>query len=175
MPPHPATPDYLRLSDDALLAQCRLETFRASGPGGQHRNKADTAVRLRHTPTGLSAGAVESRSQHRNRVRALARLRETIALALRRPLTLDGYRPPATLAVILPTAGRRRLGPRHRDYWRGVQALLDLFVATGCSLSETAERLGLSSGALARFFRADPHLLRAVNQLRGERGLRPLR
>jgi len=61
--------------DDALLAQCRVETFRAGGPGGQHQNTTDSAVRLVHLPTGVRAIARDARSQHRNRALALARLR----------------------------------------------------------------------------------------------------
>ena len=59
--------------DEALLAQCDLDRFRASGPGGQKRNKTDSAVRLRHRPSGLVGEANESRSQHENRARALRR------------------------------------------------------------------------------------------------------
>jgi ribosome-associated protein len=61
--------------DDALLAQCRVETFRAGGPGGQHQNTTESAVRLVHLPTGVRAIARDERSQHRNRVLALGRLR----------------------------------------------------------------------------------------------------
>jgi len=64
--------------DDALLAECRLETFRAGGPGGQHQNTTDSGVRLTHLPTGISVTARESRSQHRNRKAALARLRSAL-------------------------------------------------------------------------------------------------
>ena len=64
--------------DEALLAECRVETFRAGGPGGQHQNKTESGVRLVHLPTGVRVLAREERSQHRNRVRALQRLREKL-------------------------------------------------------------------------------------------------
>jgi protein subunit release factor B len=70
--------DHELPDDDALLAECRVETFRAGGPGGQHQNKTETGIRLTHLPTGISATARESRSQHRNRKTALARLRAAI-------------------------------------------------------------------------------------------------
>lgn len=73
-------PDGYRIpeEDDVLLAECRVETFRAGGPGGQHQNKTESAVRLTHLPTGISVSARESRGQHRNRKRALARLRAAL-------------------------------------------------------------------------------------------------
>ena len=52
----------------------RWETMRASGPGGQHINRTESAVRVTHLPTGVQAIAMEERSQHRNRKLALARL-----------------------------------------------------------------------------------------------------
>ena len=52
----------------------RIETFKASGPGGQHRNKRQTAVRIRHLSTGITAIATEHRSQARNKDLALKRL-----------------------------------------------------------------------------------------------------
>ena len=177
-----AVPDYLALSDEELLAQCRLDRFRASGPGGQKRNKTDSAVRLRHKPTGLTAQAVESRSQHQNRSKALQRLRETIALELRRPVELEEYHPPPALQAILPSGAatdavpkQQRVGRRHRDYWPGVQAFFDLFVAVDGSMAETAERIGVSTGRLSRLMTRDPHLLRAANRIRKIQGLRPLR
>ena len=67
--------DWGRLTDAELIAQCDVDTYRASGPGGQKRNKTSSAVRLRHEPTGLIAIAEESRSQHENKAKAVKRLR----------------------------------------------------------------------------------------------------
>jgi protein subunit release factor A len=69
-------------SPEKLLAECDVTTFRASGPGGQHRNKRESAVRLKHRPTGIVVVATERRSQHQNRAVALERL--AIRLARRK-------------------------------------------------------------------------------------------
>ena len=65
-------------TDDSLLAQCRVDTFRAGGPGGQHQNTTESGVRLTHLPTGIVVTAREERSQHRNRVVALERLKKLL-------------------------------------------------------------------------------------------------
>jgi len=57
----------------------KVETMRASGPGGQHVNRTESAVRLTHVPTGLQASASEERSQHANRRLAFARLQSKLA------------------------------------------------------------------------------------------------
>ena len=62
-------------SDEELLAQCEMETYRSSGPGGQNVNRRETAVRLRHLPSGIVVTCQEERYQLRNRRIALAKLR----------------------------------------------------------------------------------------------------
>ncbi len=66
------------LPDDALLRECTEEFFIAGGPGGQHRNKTESAVRLTHHPTGTVVTATERRSQGQNRGWALERLRKKL-------------------------------------------------------------------------------------------------
>ena len=98
-----------------------------------------------------------------------------IALRVRRPIDLDHYTPPEALAAVLTRAKSKRIGKNHVDYPRGVQALLDLFVAVDAAVGEAAERAGVSTGALSRFLQSDPDLFARCNELRAERGLRPLR
>ncbi len=66
------------LTDDALLLECDESFFIASGPGGQHRNKTETGVRLHHRPSQVTVTATERRSQLQNRGEALERLRATL-------------------------------------------------------------------------------------------------
>lgn len=166
--------DPLALTDAELLAECDRETLRASGPGGQHRNKTESAVRLRHRETGVVAQASERRSQHENRTRALERLRANIALGVRRPVDLATYVPPPELLAILPTA-RQRVRGRNPAFWPGARALLDLLAAEGWSVAPVAACLGLSTGQLSRLILGEPELARAVNAQRAAHGLAPLR
>lgn len=77
----PRVPD----TDDALLAECEVDTFRSGGKGGQHANKTESAVRLRHRPTGLVVTSQQERSQHRNKQIALEELRRRIEALNHRP------------------------------------------------------------------------------------------
>lgn len=74
------------LDPEAVLAECEMEFVRAGGPGGQHRNRRETGVRLVHAPTGLVVMATERRSQAANRRLALERLVERLE-KLRKPRT----------------------------------------------------------------------------------------
>ncbi|CAL1414143.1 unnamed protein product [Linum trigynum] len=173
---------YLELTDEELMRQCEMATYKASGPGGQHRNKRESAVRLKHLPTGIIAQAVEDRSQHKNRASALKRLRTLLALKVRNAVELDGYSPPPELLQILPSKSTiktpvsgSQIGPNNPKFAMGMQALLDLIVAVEGSVSEAAKLLGLSTGALSRLILSDDSLRLAVNEFRNSKGMKPLK
>lgn len=78
-------PYRLPSSDEDLLAECEVDTFRAGGPGGQHQNMTDSGVRLRHRPTGLTVSCRSERSQLQNKRTCLRRLRARIERLLAPP------------------------------------------------------------------------------------------
>jgi hypothetical protein len=169
--------DYLLASDDALIAQCEVDRYRASGPGGQHRNKTESAVRLRHKLSGLSAIGEDSRSQAENKMHAVRRLRSAIALEAREPVALDRYAPSRRLAALV-AGGTAPLGAKTRltgEYWAAIAELLDLLVAGDLEIGATAQRLGITTGALSKLLLHDEQVGRAVNDLRRSRQMRPLR
>jgi len=64
--------------DDKLLSECKVETFRSGGKGGQHANKTDSAVRLTHLKSGIKAICEKERSQYLNKIKCLKILRKKI-------------------------------------------------------------------------------------------------
>lgn len=165
----------LALDDERLLAQCAVDCYRASGPGGQKRNKTSSAVRLRHLPTGLDARSEEDRSQHVNKAKAMRRLRTTIALRLRSPAVLDGYEPTAKLRSYIDGAGRLRVNAKNEDFPLVVVEVLDLLAAALMRVSDAAGKLGISTAHLAAFLTSDAALQTEVNRMRAGAGFKPLR
>lgn len=72
--------DEIPPATQVLDADVRVDTFRAGGPGGQHQNTTDSAVRVVHIPTGLKAIARDGKSQHQNRKLAMRRLSELLEM-----------------------------------------------------------------------------------------------
>jgi hypothetical protein len=168
MPVHPAA-----LNDEELLSQCDWLTTRRSGPGGQHRNKVETAVVLTHRPTGIKAEANERRSQAQNRTMALFRLRVAIAEQVRQPVAVN--QEPSELWQ--PRAKGRKLtvSSEHVDFPSLLAEALDRVVAREFDLSLSAEELCVSTTQLARFLQQSPERWRWINEQRQSRNLRPLR
>ena len=87
-------------ADAELLQECVIETFRSSGPGGQHVNKTESAVRLRHLPSGVVVTSREERSQHRNKALCLKKLRERVEQL--------NYRPTRRVPTRVPKSAKNR-------------------------------------------------------------------
>jgi protein subunit release factor B len=87
-------------SDEELLRECEVDTFRSSGPGGQHVNKTESAVRLKHLPSGVVVTSQQERSQHRNKAICLEKLRSSIARL--------NYRPPKRVPTRIPRSAKNR-------------------------------------------------------------------
>jgi RF-1 domain len=167
------------LSDSQLLAQCAVDTYRASGPGGQKRNKTSSAVRLRHLPSGLIVIAEESRSQHENRARALRRLRQALFLEIRDELPADRLAPEALAQHEdyrdARSDGRLHLGRKDPRFWPAVGVVLDVLCAVEARVSDAARVLGISTGNLIDFLESDPKVWQQANGLRARFGQKPLR
>ena len=168
MTAHPATID-----EDTLLKQCQMSRRRDSGPGGQHRNKVETAVVYQHVPTGIRGEATERRSQAANREQALFRLRVNLALQVRQ----DGGQ------ECLPSnrwrnrvRGRKiEINPAHTDFPALLSEALDVIAAFDWDAKAAAETLAISSTQLIRLLKLEPRALTLLNQHRAERDLHPYR
>jgi hypothetical protein len=163
-----AEPHPVEQSDAQLLAECTVQRLRRSGPGGQHRNKVETAVRICHLPTGLTAEASERRSQAANGRRALSRLRLRLALGVRRP---DGDLPSQRWKRRLQ--GRRIcVSRKHGDFSALLAEALDVLHAVEFDFAAATSRLSCSTSQLTRFLKMEPQALAMVNRERDRRGLR---
>ncbi len=90
----------LPASDEDLLRECEVDTFRSSGPGGQHVNKTESAVRIRHIPSGVVVTSQQERSQHQNKSLCLQKLRERIEKL--------NYRPAKRVPTHVPRSAKNR-------------------------------------------------------------------
>jgi protein subunit release factor B len=109
----------LALDDDRLLGECEVTRFIGPGPGGQHRNKTESAVRLHHPFTGVTVTATERRSQHQNLGAAVERLRAQLTTLTHVPKRRRATRPTRG-AVQRRLEAKRRLKSKkadRRDGW----------------------------------------------------------
>lgn len=165
---HPAS-----IESEQLLKQCEVRRQKRSGPGGQHRNKVETAIVLRHEPTGIQAEASERRSQAENQKTALFRLRIHLALEVRLPWPAD--RAPSELWQARCAHGRIAVSDSHADFPAVLAEALDAAAACEFDLKQAGERLGCTTSQLVKLFKQEPRALPFVNRERQTRDLRPLR
>ncbi len=100
---------HLPESDDILLSECKVETFRSGGKGGQHTNKTESAVRLTHMKSGIQVTCQDERSQYLNKMKCIKELRSRIEK--------KNYVPPKRIRT-KPTRGsieRRLLTKKHQS------------------------------------------------------------
>jgi hypothetical protein len=165
---HPAA-----LPVERLLADCDIRRTKRSGPGGQHRNKVETAVILLHRPTQISAEASERRSQEENRQEAVFRLRLRLAVGVRLPVCVP-YQP-GTMWSSRCRGGKIAVNPRHDDFPAVLAEALDVVVGCRHDVKLAAESLACTPSQLTKLLQLEPRALMAVNQAREQLGLHKLK
>lgn len=170
---------WFLLDDSRLLAHCEVDTYRASGPGGQKRNKTSSAVRLRHIESGLIIIAEESRSQHENKAKALRRLRQAFMLKLREPIAdamLKTIAMHDAIAAIRSSDGKFHLTTaKDPRFWPAAALIFDLLETCSAQVSEAAKHLGTTTGNLLGLLELDPKAWEQANIIRHKFGQKPLR
>lgn len=158
---------WLRADDAALLKDCTEERYKASGPGGQRRNKVETALRIRHDPTGVVAKAEESRYLHGNRAHAARRIREKIALEVRSPFDLQAPDLPPEFAAQRGDKGRLTVAQKNPNYPIIVAVAFDALAAAGGSFAAAARPLGITTSQLLKLLQSDPEVWRSIDETYG--------
>ncbi len=160
---HPVT-----LSIDMLVLQCDIRRTRHSGPGGQHRNKVETAIEITHRPTGIVSFAAERRSQQQNRQVAISRLRLLLAVRVRSVGHAEVI--PSELWQTRCRNQKIACSERHEDFPVMMAEALDAIDATEFDVRKAAAALGCSTSQLVRFIANVPEALKIVNTQRTARG-----
>lgn len=172
--------ELLQLDDQQLMALCDMHIYKASGPGGQHRNKVSSAIRLKHRETGISATANDSRSQNDNKKLAVTRLRMNLATKIRQDIA--EHELPQFLAECIFTPKKSAgdvkkldIGRKDWRFWLIGGYLLDMLDLYQGKIGDVARELNVTTGNLTTIFKKDRHLLAQVQEIRRKYQLKPIK
>jgi hypothetical protein len=161
-----------RLPEDKLLEECLVRRTRHSGPGGQHRNKVETAIEIVHQPTGIVSFAAEKRSQEANRQEAVFRLRLLLAVRVRTVTSAEVI--PSELWKARCRNQKVSCSEQHQDFPSMLCEALDAIDAKEHDVRRAAAALGCSTTQLIRFIAKNSEAWTVMNGERVARGLNRL-
>lgn len=158
---------------ETLLKRCEVKRLKRGGPGGQHRNKVETAVVIHDPQSGAKGEASERRSQEANRQMALFRLRVTLAL---QPLAeIDLAQLPSELWRSRLRGGKLAINSEHDDFPSLLAEAMTVLHHKAWDVAEAAEGLNCSNSQLIKFLKNEPRAFQTLNRCRAEHGMRPLK
>ena len=167
-PMHPAC-----LPIDLLLADCQIQRGRRGGPGGQNRNKVETAIVIEHLPSGIHSQSHRLRTQAANQEAAIFQLRCQLAIAVRGPVE----HLPATCQQLWQGRlrnGRIALSSTHDDFPCMLAIAMDRLAVENWQPARAAAALHITTSQLIKLVRNYPAAFQYLNQQRGNCNLPPL-
>ena len=165
---HPAC-----LPTDVLLSDCEIKKTRRGGPGGQHRNKVETAIVISHLPSGIIAQASEKRSQFENRKVAIERLRLNLAVGVRTLIDVDQQ--PSRRWLSRVKNRKISVSSKHPDLPCLIAEALNVVKLAEFDVPNAAERLGVSTSQLVKLIKLALPAFEWLNAERNKLGMGPMK
>ncbi|MCM8537975.1 MAG: peptide chain release factor-like protein [Lentisphaeraceae bacterium] len=153
--------ELLQLDENDFLKHCTLDFYKARGPGGQKKNKTESAVRLTHNDSSVAATASEDRKQSVNKSKAIKRLKLELAFTMRCPA--------------VPWKGQMDMNPSNKHYSLFCACLFDHLEENDWQISTVAEAYKLSTNKLIKIISKSDTLWQEVNKRRTSLNHKPLR